>query len=115
MILNNHDTSADASEQAGRFATDVTKALSATLAPSISIPARRATSPAGDKHSASGGFFTTEGAAEVDRFAGDHAGDGGAMVHGVGVHHPCHHFAIGADVRRRNIFCGPIIMPISLV
>lgn len=43
----------------------------------------------------------------MDRFAGDHAGDGGAMVHGVGVHHPCHHFAIGADVRRRNIFLRP--------
>lgn len=43
----------------------------------------------------------------MDRFAGDHAGDGGAMVHGVSVHHPCHHFAIGADVRRRNIFLRP--------
>ena len=43
----------------------------------------------------------------MDRFAGDHAGDGGAMVHGVGVHHPRHHFAVGANVRRRNIFLRP--------
>ena len=42
MILNNHDTSADAGEQAAASLPTLPKPCSATLAPSISIPARRA-------------------------------------------------------------------------
>ena len=43
----------------------------------------------------------------MDWLTGDHAGDGGAVVHGVGIHHPGHHFGVGADVRRRNVFLWP--------
>lgn len=60
MILNNHDTSADASEQAGRFATDVTKALQRHFGAFNFDTGATGNFPAGDKHAASGGFFTTE-------------------------------------------------------
>ena len=107
MILNDHHAGADAGEQAGCFATDVTKALQRDFGAFNFDTGATSHFPAGDKYATPGGLFTAEGAAEVDRFAGDHAGNGGAMVHGVGVHHPCHHFTVGADVRRRNIFLRP--------
>ncbi|MOA20073.1 hypothetical protein D3C78_1404920 [compost metagenome] len=43
----------------------------------------------------------------MNRFAGNHAGDGSAVVHGVGIHHPGHDFGVGADVRCRDIFLWP--------
>ncbi len=52
----------------------------------------------------------------MDRLTGDDASDRRAMIHGIRIHHPCHHFTVGADIiRRRNIFCGPMTMPDPLV
>ena len=53
-----------------------------------------------------GGILTADGAADVDRLAGDDGGDGVAFVHGVGVHDPGHDLGVGADIGGRNIPIG---------
>ena len=44
-----------------------------------------------------------QAAAQRDGLAGDYAGGGGAVVHGVRVHHPRHGLGVGVDVRGGNI------------
>ena len=58
------------------------------------------------KHAAAGGFAPAQGAAQIHRFAGDDAGRGGALVHGVGVHHPGHDLLVGIYIGCRNVFVG---------
>jgi hypothetical protein len=59
-----------------------------------------------DGDTATGGFFASAGAAEVDGFAGDDGIDGLAHVHGVGVHDPGHGLLVGAHVGGGNVFFG---------
>ena len=105
MVLNDHNARADACEQAGRFAAHVT--LQRDLRAFDFDTAAAGHFATGDEDAAAGGFFTAQRTAEVNRLAGDHAGDSGAVVHGVSIHHPGHHFTVSTDVRRRNIFLRP--------
>ena len=113
VVPDGDDACADANEQASRFAAHVTETLNRHFGAfdlhaqtATSLPVTNTPRPVA---------FSRPGAAEVDWLAGDYAGDGGAVVHGVGVHHPCHHFGVGADVRAGMSFCGPMMKPISLV
>ena len=54
-------------------------------------------------HAAAGGLNAAARAADVERLAGDHAGDGLAHVHGVGVHDPGHGLLVGVHVGRGNV------------
>ena len=107
VVLNHHNPRADACEQAGRFAAHVTKTLQRDFGTLDFDTAAASHFATGDEYAAAGGFFTAQRTAEVNRLAGNHAGDGGAVVHGVSIHHPGHHFTVGTNVRRRNIFLRP--------
>jgi hypothetical protein len=61
----------------------------------------------GQEDAAAGRLDPAQRPAEFDRLAGDHAGDGTALVGGVGVHHPRHDLRVGVDVRRRDVLGGP--------
>ena len=58
-------------------------------------------------HAAPGSLNTAARAADVERLAGDDAGDGAAHVHGVGVHDPGHGLLVGIHVGRGNVFFRP--------
>src|SRR5690606_37047055 len=58
-------------------------------------------------HAAAGGFHAAQTAADGDGLAGDHAGGGAAVVHGVGVHHPGHGLRVGVDIGSGNILVRP--------
>ena len=55
------------------------------------------------EHPTAGGFAPAQRAAQVHRFAGDHAGGGGAFVHRIGVHHPGHDLFVGVHIGRRDV------------
>ncbi len=107
MILNRHDTGASACKQTRGFAADVTKTLNRNASAfNGDIRPTRGFQPA-DENAAPRRFFTTQRTAKMDRLTGDDASDRRAMIHGIRIHHPGHHFTVGADIRRRNIFLRP--------
>ena len=107
VVLNHHDPRAYFGEQTSGFATDVTKTLQRHFRAFNFNSGTAGDFTAGNKDAATGRFFTSQRTAEVNRLAGHHAGNRGAMVHGIGIHHPRHYFTVGADVRGRNIFLRP--------
>ncbi|MNV46626.1 hypothetical protein D3C71_1384650 [compost metagenome] len=107
MVLDHDYACADADEQTSRFAAHVTKALYRHFGTFKLYAQTFGHFTTGHEHATAGRFFTAQRAAQVDRLTGDNAGDGSAVVHGVGIHHPGHHFGVGADVRCRDVFLWP--------
>ena len=107
MVLDHDNARANVCKQTSGFAADVTKTLQRHFRAFDFDPVATSHFTTGDEDAAAGGFFTAQRTAEMNRFTGNHAGDSGAVIHGVGVHHPRHHFTVGANVRRRDIFLWP--------
>ncbi len=59
-----------------------------------------------DADAASGSLAPSSGSADIERLAGDYAGDGLPHVHGVGVHDPGHDLFVGIHVGGGNVFFG---------
>jgi len=57
----------------------------------------------GVENAAAGGFIPSQRAAQGNRFAGHHPGDGIAFGHAIGIHDPGHHLRVGVDIRSRNV------------
>src|ERR1700730_17892328 len=57
-----------------------------------------------DHQSTSRGFSASMGAAQFERFPGDHGRDRMADMHGVGIHDPGHDLLVRVDVRTEDIF-----------
>ena len=61
----------------------------------------------GVEDAAAGCFVATQRSAQADGFARNHAGNGIALGHAVGVHDPGHGLRIGVNVRRGNVLLRP--------
>ena len=90
--------------EAGGVGADVAEALNDDAA-AVDGQVEIAQALVADHHdAAAGGLDAAARAADVERLAGDDAGDGVAHVHGVGVHDPGHGLLVGVDVGRGNVF-----------
>ena len=106
VVLHDHNLRAGLGEQLGRHAAHVAEALDGNAClGDVHADALGSLGAHGEDASA-GGLATTERSTEVHRLAGDHAGGGGAFVHGIGVHHPRHHLFVGVDVGGGNVLGG---------
>ena len=107
VVLHRDDQRTGLAEQFGRCRADIAETLHRHLG-AVQIQADAACRLApGDEHTAPGRLDPAHAAAQVDGLAGDHAGRGGAGVHRIGVHHPCHHLRVGVDIRRQNVLLRP--------
>ena len=61
----------------------------------------------GVEDAAAGGFVAAQRSAQADGLARDHAGNGIALGHAVGVHDPGHGLRVGVDVGRGNVLLRP--------
>ena len=104
MILNSDHACTRTGEQASCFTPHVTKTLHRHASAFNGDVGTARYFQTADEYAATGGFITTQRAAKMDWFTGDHAGHGSAVVHGVSIHHPRHDFPVGTDIRGRNIF-----------
>src|SRR5690606_16165452 len=107
VVLHRDDLGACLGEQTSRRAPHVTETLH-THARALNGQAMVVRGGAADHvHAAAGGFHAAQTAADGDGLAGDHAGGGAAVVHGVGVHHPGHGLRVGVDIGSGNILVRP--------
>ncbi|MOA01769.1 hypothetical protein D3C78_1211910 [compost metagenome] len=107
VVLRGNDLGAGFMEQAGGGAAHVAKALHhhARLGDvDVEVAGGFARH---HEHATAGSFHTAQATAQGDRLAGDHAGGGGAFVHGIRVHHPGHGLGVGVHVRGGNVFRRP--------
>ena len=61
----------------------------------------------GVEDAAAGGLVAAQRSAQADGLAGDHAGNGIALGHAVGIHDPGHGLRIGVDIGRGNVLLRP--------
>ncbi len=106
MVLHRDHLRAVLREQLRGHRSDIAESLQGH-ARAFDLHAEAARRLAADEiDAATGGLLAPQRSAQRHRLAGDHAGDRGADIGRVGIHHPRHHLGVGVDVGRGDVARG---------